>query len=262
MKILFALPAYNEEQGLPKLIETFCAQMEASGYAYQVVIVDDGSTDRTLDIVRELCARMPIDLVRHEKNAGLGETIQDALYRAAELAGSDDIVITMDADNTHSPALIPGMVRAIGEGADVVIASRYRPGARVVGLSPLRKVMSQGARVLFQMAFPIPGVRDYTCGFRAYRASVLKRAFAQYGRRLAEEKGFASMAEILLKVSKLGPAEAGVGVGGGRHRVTGGRGVVFREVPMVLRYDFKGGASKMRVGSTVMKTMRMMKRLR
>lgn len=243
MKIFFALPAYNEEEGLPKLLEAFRAQMEASEYAYQVVIVDDGSTDRTLDVVREWSARIPIDLVKHEKNAGLGETIQDALYRAAELAGPDDIVVTMDADNTHPPEIIPGMVQAIGEGADVVIASRYRPGARVVGLSPLRKFMSQGARVLFQIVFPIPGVRDYTCGFRAYRASVLKAAFAKYGRRLAEEKGFASMAEILLKVSKL-------------------EGITFREVPMVLRYDLKGGASKMRVGSTVMKTLRMMKRLR
>jgi len=253
VKILFALPAYNEEAGLPKLLDAFHDQMIAMESSYQVVIVDDGSTDRTRDIVREWSQRMPIDLVHHEKNAGLGKTIQDVLYRATELAESDDIVVTMDADNTHSPALIPEMVRKIAAGADVVIASRYRKGSRVVGLSLVRKFMSQGARVLFQVVFPIPGVRDYTCGFRAYRARVLRAAFTRYGRQLAEEPGFAAMAEILLKLSRLrldekqGPA---------------GRPLEFRELPMVLRYDLKGGASKMKVGSTVMKTLKMMMRLR
>ena len=242
MKILFALPAYNEEKDLPKLLETFERQMEASHYAFQVVIVDDGSSDGTLDVIRQWSSRMPIDLVRHAKNSGLGETIQDALHRAAALADAADIVITMDADNTHSPAVIPEMVKAIEQGSDVVIASRYRRGSKVVGLSAFRQLMSYGARFLFQIAFPIAGVRDYTCGFRAYRASLLSVAFARYGKTLVQERGFAAMAEILLKLRAMNTR--------------------FSEVPMVLRYDFKSGDSKMRVGATVMKTLRMMRRLR
>lgn len=242
MKILFALPAFNEEKDLPKLLETFEQQMEASHYEYQVVIVDDGSTDGTLSVIRNWSSKIPIDLVQHAKNSGLGETIQDALYRSTALAAPDDVVVTMDADNTHSPALIPAMVSAIQKGGDVVIASRYRRGSRVVGLSFVRHVMSYGARFLFQIAFPITGVRDYTCGFRAYRASLLKYAFARYGKTLVQERGFAAMAEILLKLRALNPK--------------------FHEVPMVLRYDLKSGDSKMRVGATVMKTLRMMRRLR
>jgi len=134
------------------------------------------------------------------------------------------------------------MVGAIAGGSDIVIASRYRRGSRVVGLSKFRHLMSIGARLLFQVTFPMKGVRDYTCGFRAYRASLLKRAFARYGKSLAQERGFAAMAEILLRLNSMRPA--------------------FSEVPMVLRYDFKSGDSKMRVGATVMKTLRMMRRLR
>ena len=216
--------------------------MEVSRYAFQVVIVDDGSTDGTLDVIRRWSAKIPIDVVQHVRNSGLGETIQDALFRAAQLAEADDIVVTMDADNTHSPAVIPAMVEAIDGGGDVVIASRYRRGSRVVGLSAHRHLMSHGARFLFQLAFPINGVRDYTCGFRAYRASLLQNAFARFGKTLAQERGFAAMAEILLKLRTLNPR--------------------FGEVPMVLRYDLKSGDSKMRVGATVMKTLRMMRRLR
>jgi len=242
IKILFALPAFNEEKDLPKLLSAFEQQMEASRYEFLVVIVDDGSTDGTLGVIRQWCSKIPIDVVQHARNSGLGETIQDALYRSAALADADDIVVTMDADNTHSPTLIPAMVDAIQKGSDVVIASRYRRGSKVVGLSVLRHLMSHGARFLFQVAFPIDGVRDYTCGFRAYRASLLKEAFARFGNTLAEERGFAAMAEILLKLRAMNPK--------------------FHEVPMVLRYDFKSGDSKMRVGATVMKTLRMMRRLR
>jgi dolichol-phosphate mannosyltransferase len=242
MKILFALPAFNEEKDLPKLLDAFEQQMEASHYEFQVVIVDDGSTDGTANVIGQWSSKIPIDLVQHARNSGLGETIQDALYRSAALAAPDDVVVTMDADNTHSPALIPAMVSAIQKGGDLVIASRYRPGSKVVGLTFFRHLMSYGARFLFQIAFPIQGVRDYTCGFRAYRASLLQDAFARYGKTLVQERGFAAMAEILLKLRALNPK--------------------FHEVPMVLRYDLKSGDSKMRVGATVMKTLRMMRRLR
>jgi dolichol-phosphate mannosyltransferase len=242
MKIYFALPAFNEEKDLGRLLAAFERQMEASHYSFRVVIVDDGSTDATFSLIQEWALKIPIEVVQHATNCGLGETIRDALDVSAGLADGDDIIVTMDADNTHSPALIPSMVDAIRQGADVVIASRYRRGSRVVGLSLLRHLMSYGARFLYQIAFPIPGVRDYTCGFRAYRASLLQNAFARFDKTFVQERGFAAMAEILLKLRTFHPR--------------------FHEVPMVLRYDFKSGDSKMRVGATVLKTLGMMRRLR
>lgn len=242
MNIFLALPAFNEEKDLAKLLAAFQQAMQAADFRFGVVIVDDGSTDGTMRVISEWSSRIPIDVVQHVKNCGLGETIRDALHRAAALANDDDVIVTMDADNTHSPALIAEMVDAIERGSDVVIASRYRHGSKVVGLAPSRHLMSYGARFLFQLAFPLPGVRDYTCGFRAYRASLVKKAFAQYGNTFVQERGFAAMAEILLKLRVLRPR--------------------FSEVPMVLRYDFKTGESKMRVGSTVVKTLRMIRRLR
>lgn len=242
MKVFFALPAFNEERDLAKLLASFEEEMRAAGFDFQVVIVDDGSTDGTLRVMREWAERIPLEIVQHIKNRGLGETIRDALNVAAKMAHPDDVIVTMDADNTHSPALIPSMVDAIEHGNDVVIASRYRHGSKVVGLSYSRHLMSYGARFIFQLAFPLKGVRDYTCGFRAYRASLLKNAFARYGNTFVQERGFAAMAEILLKLRALRPK--------------------FSEVPMILRYDLKTGDSKMRVGATVMKTLRMVHRLR
>jgi dolichol-phosphate mannosyltransferase len=143
----------------------------------------------------------------------------------------------MDADNSHPAGLIIQMTRMILEGNDVVIASRYRPASRVRGLSWHRRLMSTGARVLFQVMFPIPGVRDYTCGYRAYRAGLLKEAFKVYGDALVEGQGFQCMADILIKLSRMN--------------------AIMTEAPMILRYDLKKGTSKMRVTRTVLNTLKL-----
>ena len=124
------------------------------------------------------------------------------------------------------------------EGHDVVIASRYREGSRAVGVPLLRRVMSTGASWLFRTVFPIHGVRDYTCGYRAYRAQVLKDAIARYGDQFFDQDGFQCMVDILLKLSRM-------------H-------LIFGEVPFILRYDYKEGSSKMNVGKTVRDTLGLM----
>jgi dolichol-phosphate mannosyltransferase len=240
-----ALPAYNEEAGLPPLLanlEKTFELLSRQGFQRAYVIVDDGSKDQTLKILREHAEGLPITIVIHEQNQGLGFTIRDALRKASELAQTGDIIFTMDADNTHPPALMIRMVQRILEGNDVVIASRYREGSMVVGLHWFRRLMSFGARVLFQTIFPIPGVRDYTCGFRGYRAEVLKEAFAGYGDAFIEHQGFQCMADILLRLSTMK--------------------VIVNEVPMILRYDLKGGESSMRVGTTVFNTLKLLAKRR
>ncbi len=134
------------------------------------------------------------------------------------------------------------MVREIQEGYDVVIASRFRTGARVVGVPFGRHFLSTGARALFTVLFPTKGVRDYTSGFRAYRGSVMKQAFATYGDKFVGEAGFSCMCDILLKLRK--------------------QGALFHEVPLVLRYDQKGGVTKMQVMRTIWRTLALLCRRR
>lgn len=237
MRLILALPAYNEEHALPLVLAAFERQVLSAGLAASVVIVDDGSTDGTCRVAEEWASKLPVRVVRHAANQGLGETIQDALRAAAARADPGDVIVSMDADNTHSPELIPAMVRLIAEGCDVVIASRYRRGSKVVGVSAFRQLMTYGARFLFQLLLPTPGVRDFTCGFRAYRAGLIQQAFQRYPGGLVTERSFACMLEILLKLREMG-ARMG-------------------EAPMVLRYDLKPGASKMKVWPTVLSTLRL-----
>jgi dolichol-phosphate mannosyltransferase len=232
------LPAYNEAESLPALLAALQEHMDEHGLAYEVIVVDDGSRDRTAAVAAEWAERLPLVVVPHAVNQGLGAALRDGLAAAVARAGARDVVVTMDADDTHPPGLIARLLDHIDAGHDVVIASRYRPGSRVCGVPQMRRVMSNGASLLMRCVFPLRGVRDYTCGYRAYRVEVLRRALEHYGDTFVDQSGFQCMVDVLLKLSRLD--------------------LVFGEVPLVLRYDRKLGVSKMPVGDTVWSTLRLM----
>ena len=231
--IYILLPAYNEERDIATLLHRIQDAMQALGGSYKVLVVNDGSTDGTLAVVDGLKKEIPIELLDHGVNKGLGQAMLTGLTRAAELVQDDQILVTMDADNTHDPCLIGQMVEKIRSGSDIVIASRYEQGGEEVGLSRLRSFLSRGASTLLMIFFPIPGAKDYTCGYRAYLGGALKIADQVFGSRLVEERGFTCMAEILIKFRSL------------KARVS--------EVPLVLRYDLKSGQSKMKVLRTILR---------
>ena len=241
-KVIMVLPAFNEEVALPELLERVGEAFADSLLPYEVIVVDDGSSDATAQIASQISFQMPVHLVSHEVNKGLGTTLRDGLKEAIDRAAERDIIVTMDADNTHPPGLIPRMVQMIHEGCDVVIASRFQPGARVMGVPIERHFLSIGARALFTVLFPTRGVRDYTSGYRAYRASTIRRGFAEHGDDFVGETGFSCMADVLLKLRS--------------------QGALFGEAPLRLRYDQKGGESKMRVLRTIGLTLRLLARKR
>jgi dolichol-phosphate mannosyltransferase len=241
-KVIVVLPVYNEEAGIERLLNHIDEAMDDAAIPYEVILVDDGSRDSTPQIMGACAERMPLRLMRHEVNRGLGATIRDGLVAAAESAGERDIIVTMDADDTHAPGLILRMVRMISEGHDVVIASRYREGSRCVGVPVYRRALSRGASWLFRAVFPIQGVKDYTCGYRAYQAGVVRQALARFGDEFLNQDGFHCMVDILLKLRRMD--------------------IIFGEVPFILRYDHKEGGSKMDVPKTVRDTLGLMWRRR
>lgn len=233
-RIRLVLPAYNEENSLPQLLARADEFYTESGLNMDVLVVNDGSTDSTLDIAKTYDGNVKVGVEDLQPNRGLAGAIRAGLTEGIRGLEPDDIVVTMDADDSHNPALIADMVRELQNGADLAIASRYRKGSKVIGLSKFREMTSIGAKWMFQIMAPMRGVRDYTCGFRAYKVELIEKALDYYGEDLIEQQGFACMAEILLRLNRFKP--------------------VIAEVPMILRYDQKGGASKMKVGRTIRQT--------
>ena len=240
------LPAYNEERALPALLDRFAAldpALRARGARLRILVVDDGSSDGTAEAAHGFRERLGLELIRHGVNRGLGAALRSGILAALERARDEDLVATMDADDTHDPALLGAMwERLESRRADVVIASRYAPGGGEVGLTALRRVLSRGASLLLSLVTPVQGARDYTCGFRLYRAAILRRAAAAWGDRLIEEAGFTCMAELLLKLGR--------------------GGAVVTESPLVLRYDRKEGATKMKLARTIARYFALARRIR
>lgn len=228
--IFLTLAAYNEEANIDGLFGSVLEMSRLSGLRVRIVVVDDGSKDATAAQIESWKDRLEIDLVR-QPNAGFLVALERALSRTLELASDSDICVTMDADNTHPALLIPVLVRKIGEGSDVVIASRFEKGGRMVGVPFDRIIMSWGAKAVMQCLVRIRGVRDYSTAYRAFRVSILRRAFAAYPGTLLQGRGFSGMAAFLIRLSYL------------TDRIS--------EAPLVLRYDQKIGASKMNLWKTV-----------
>jgi dolichol-phosphate mannosyltransferase len=221
------LPAFNEAASLPRLLPGLDATLRGLDAAYRIVAVDDGSTDGTAGILAEHATRLPLDVLTHPLNRGLGETERDGFELVSARCSPDDVIVRVEGDDTHEPAYIADLLRRLEEGCDVAITSRFRPGGGQVGVGAYRAAVSRAANVFMRLVFAVPGVRDYSCGFRAYRARVIQDAIRVYGNNFVQLKGlgFTSTLEILVKLHLLGCR--------------------FGEVPFTLRYDKKGGGSKM-----------------
>ena len=230
MKIFVLLPAFNEEGSIPYLFPKIDSVLSDAGYKYQIVVTDDGSTDATNRLLREASLTYPVHLITHSVNRGLGETSRDNFEAAAILSTENDVIVRLDCDDTHEPEFILSMIKKVVEGYDVVIASRFAPGGGQQGVSAYRAFISSGANIFMKAFFPMRGVREYSCGYRAYSASIIKNAISTYGNSFIQLRGlgFTCTLEKLVKLHMLGA------------RIT--------EVPFVLRYDKKIGASKM-IGS-------------
>ena len=180
--------------------------------------------------MREASKTYPLHLITHPVNRGLGETSRDNFEAASRLSAEDDVIVRLDCDDTHEPEFILSMIKKVSEGYDVVIASRFVQGGGQKGVSSYRAFISSGANIFMKVFFPIRGIREYSCGYRAYSASIIKNAISTYGNSFIQLRGlgFTCTLEKLVKLHMLGA------------RIT--------EIPFVLRYDKKTGSSKM-IGS-------------
>ena len=196
-------------------------------WEYRIVVCDDGSKDSTREMLANYAQSLPLDLIYHKINRGLGETERDLFEYVADLAQPGDVVVRLDCDDTHEPSFIPDLVAKLNEGFDVVIASRFQPGGGQLGVSTYRAFISRCANLFMKFFFPIKGVEEYSCGFRAYRADLIKQAIKFYGNNFLQLKGlgFTGTLEKLVKLKILGAK--------------------FAEIPFVLRYDQKQSQSKM-----------------
>jgi len=162
------IPCFNEAEGLPLLEADLFGSLAALGCAYEVLAVDDGSTDSTETLLREMAARHPeLRLLSHEANRGIGAAIKTALREA-----QGDWLIPMDADLSFHPRHIRALLEAQrGSEADCVGGSPH--GAGFCGVPWARRIPSLAVNAAYRALFGA-GLASYTPMFRLYRTSALR----------------------------------------------------------------------------------------
>jgi glycosyltransferase involved in cell wall biosynthesis len=164
LDISVVVPVLNEEDSLPYLHESLTEVLGERGYSYEILIVDDGSTDRSFEVMQELQAQDEhLRVVRFRRNYG-----QTAAFAAGFDRARGDVVITIDADLQNDPADIPALMDKMAEGYDVVSGWRVNRQDRFLD----RRLPSIAANSLIRWATSVD-IHDNGCSLKAYRREVL-----------------------------------------------------------------------------------------
>jgi glycosyltransferase involved in cell wall biosynthesis len=162
MRVLVMLPTYDEIENIQDVLERVRATVPDA----DILVIDDGSPDGTADRAEKLGEVLGgIEVLRRGGKSGLGSAYR-AGFRVG-LARGYDVMVEMDADLSHDPAVLPELIAAVEHGADLAIGSRYVPGGSTPDWKWVRRVISRGGG-LYSRAMLGLSVRDATAGFRAY----------------------------------------------------------------------------------------------
>jgi dolichol-phosphate mannosyltransferase len=205
------LPTYCEAATLPGVLAAARAALAAEDL--HLLVVDDASPDGT----GALAERLGADVLHRPAKLGLGSAYVAGFARA--LATGAEIVCQLDADGSHDPAALPGMLALARGGADLVLGSRYVPGGGIVGWSPLRRAVSRGGCAYARAVLRVP-VRDLTGGMKVWSAGALRAIEPATVR----SQGYAFQVELTYRALR--------------------RGLRVAETPIVFR-ERGAGASKM-----------------
>lgn len=186
------IPCFNEVENIPKMKDELLPVLVklAEEYSVQVVFVDDGSSDGTLNAFKDAFSsdflpNADFTYLQHAVNMGLGAAMRTGLK-----ASQGGLIITTDSDGTYHFSSMIGMLKYL-ENADIVTASPYHPDGDVVGVPEYRLVLSRGSSMIYRLLVQWD-IHTYTCLFRAYRREVIDSISF-------ESNGFLAVTELLVK---------------------------------------------------------------
>jgi dolichol-phosphate mannosyltransferase len=172
VRVWVLIPTYNEAANLDRIVRATTAELErvAPG-EHRILVIDDNSPDGTGAIADSLSAEMSsVEVLHRPGKSGLGHAYLAGFARALE--GEAELIVQMDADFSHDPRYLAGLLAA-AKDADLVLGSRYVAGGGVRDWGPVRKLISRGGGLYARIILGV-GVRDLTGGFKCIRREVLE----------------------------------------------------------------------------------------
>lgn len=198
MRTVIVLPTYNERENVAELL-TAVREVSAD---LEVLVVDDSSPDGTAELARQIGETIGgVTVFERDSKEGLGSAYRAGFRRV--LDEGCDVVVSMDADRSHDPAVIPRMLELLEAGADAVIGSRYVTGGGTTDWPVRRQLLSRWGNAYTRSILGL-STRDCTSGFRAYRASALSAIAPES----TSAEGYAFLTELVRRLTRQGYAIA------------------------------------------------------
>jgi glycosyltransferase involved in cell wall biosynthesis len=198
--IYVCIPSYNEAPTIGLLLWKIRQVFAGFQREYQLLVLDDGSTDATREVLERYTRVLPLSVIRHEQRRGYARSVEQLLRESVERTDRPkrDCAILMHADFAHGPHFIPDLVRRIESGADIVVAQAKLEGEP----SRLRRWTRRLAPVLLRGVVTVPGVSDLISGFAIFRLVTLRNAFRSAPKSLLSTDGWAANAELYARTSR------------------------------------------------------------
>ena len=237
--IKIILCAYNEAQNLKKLLANINYELKILDRDFEIICCLDGTTDNSLDIIDDFSNSCKITALPLINQRGLGIAFKRLFLEVIKNSADDDLIISLDADNTHNPEQIPTMINHFENNQlDLLVASRFCNDSTMDSFPKHRQLISKSISLLLQTLFPIKKInnqklKDYTSGFRIYRAAKLKELFELKKDDFVREPEFTYTCELLINLSRL------------TCRID--------EIAVLYDYGQKLGASKLRLGRNMVR---------
>lgn len=197
--IYVLIPSYNESKNLELLLKNIAFNLK--GLIYKVLIIDDGSTDDTHQRLKKL-TKSKAHRIGYKHNRGPGTAFRYGFDYLIPKLKKDDLVVTMEADNTSDFKILRQMLK-LANSCDVVLASPYAKGGKFLGVSFYRLFLSYVANHVDRLVFRVGGVRTYSSFYRVYRGSIILKARQSYGQSYITETGFSVFVEFLVRLAQI-----------------------------------------------------------
>ncbi len=200
MHAMVLVPTYDEVENVERIVRAVRAAVPDAS----VLVIDDASPDGTADVAEAVAEDVgQVDVLRRAGKDGLGNAYRAGFAHAIALGF--DVLVTLDADFSHDPAVIPRLLAEVEAGADLVAGSRYVPGGSTPNWPLHRQVLSRYGNRYTCWVLGLD-VSDATSGFRAYRSSMLE----SIGYDTTRANGYAFMTELAFRIAGAGGTVAEV----------------------------------------------------
>lgn len=203
VRLSIVLPAFQEAERIGVTLADIRSFLQTVTYQCEVIVVDDGSTDRTVEVVANATKTFPeLRLLRHGRNCGKGAAVRTGMAAAIGLAA-----LFTDADNSTPIREVEKLLPEVERGADIAIGSRYLPRSNVVVKQPPTRVMvSRIGNLLFRLLLGLP-YTDTRCGFKLYSKRARETVFP---RQTLERWGFDTELLVIARLHGLRVVEVPV----------------------------------------------------